>query len=226
MTRPLGRGVLASMPITLRDATPADADLVAWVQLEASRSNTPLGFWDLAFPGADEPRLRLIAQIATSPREHFAHVSGFLVAELDGVPVGALSGYAPAVKKLGHFVGALDGVLERSGWSEAHRRLLGTRIAPSVSCFSDTAPERWVVEWVALRPEARGKGVAARLLQAILERGRAAGFRAAQITYLIGNAPAQRAYERIGFAEIDRKTDAQFEAIFGAPGTVRMTMTI
>jgi GNAT superfamily N-acetyltransferase len=102
------------MTITLRDATPADADLVAWVQVEASRSGTPLGFWDLAFPGAD----------------------------------------------------------------------------------------------------------------AVLERGRAAGFRAAQITYLIGNAPAQRAYERIGFVEIDRKTDAQFEAIFGAPGTVRMTMAI
>ena len=41
----------------IRDATAADAELIAWVQVEATRSGTPLGFWDLAFPGADQPRL-------------------------------------------------------------------------------------------------------------------------------------------------------------------------
>src|SRR5258708_37082330 len=182
------------MPLTIRDATRADADLIAWVQVEASRSGTPLGFWDLALPGPDEPRQRLIAELAVSTKEHFSHISGFLVAELDGVPVGALSGYAPAVKKLGHFVGALNHALERNGWNEAHRSLLGIRILPAVSCFSDTPDDRWIVEWVAVLPNVRGKGVAAQLLQSILERGRAAGFHKAQITYLVGNIPAQRAY--------------------------------
>lgn len=210
------------MQLSIRDATADDADLIAWVQVEASRSGTPLGFWDLALPGPDEARLRLISEVASSSKEHFAHLSGFFVAELDGEPVGALSGYAPMVKKLGHFVGALTGVLERHGWSEAHRRLLGFRIAPALTCFSETPDDRWIVEWVALRPQARGKGVAAELLRAVLDRGRAAGFDKAQITYLIGNAPAQRAYERAGFSATDEKRDPQFEAIFGAPGTVRM----
>ena len=210
------------MVLTLREATPHDAALIAWVQVEASRSGTPLGFWDLALPGSDEPRLALIAELAISTRSHFAHFSGFLVAELDGAAVGALSGYAPGVKKLGHFVGALNTTLERNGWSEAHRRLLGIRVVPAMSCFSETPVDNWVVEWVALRPEARGKGVADRLLREILDRGRAAGFRKAQITYLVGNTPAQRAYERVGFTEMDHKSDPQFEAIFDAPGTVRM----
>jgi translation initiation factor 4G len=214
------------MGLTLRDASAEDAPLIAWIQVEASRSGTPLGFWDLAFPGADEPRLSLIAEIATTTKAHFAHVSGFLIAELDGEPVGGLSGYDPGAKKLGHFVGALNLVLERHGWSEAHRRLLGQRIVPAVSCFSEEAKDSWVVEWVALRPGARGKGVAAALLQAILERGRAAGFTKAQITHLVGNAPAQRAYERAGFVKVDGKNDPLFEAIFGAPGTVRMWMDL
>src|SRR5262252_8216023 len=149
------------MELSIRDAVPADAQLVAWVQVEASRSGTPLGFWDLALPGPDEPRLSLIADLATSAKEHFAHISGFVVAELEGHPVGALSGYSPVKKKLGHFVGALNHVLERNGWSEAHRRLLPFRVAPCVSCFSDSPDDRWIVEWVALQPEARGKGVAA-----------------------------------------------------------------
>ncbi|HEY5145967.1 MAG TPA: GNAT family N-acetyltransferase [Polyangiaceae bacterium] len=210
----------------IRDATAGDVDLIAWTQVEASRSNTPLGFWDLALPGTDEARIALIAEIATSPREHFAHVSGFLVAEVDGEPVGALSGYAPKVKKLGHFVGALDYVLERRGWSEAHRKLIAFRIAPCMTCFSDSPDDRWIVEWVALRPAARGKGVAAELLRAILARGRAAGFRKAQITHLIDNTPAKRAYERAGFAHVDEKRDPQFEAIFGRPGTARMWMDL
>lgn len=214
------------MTLTLRDATADDAALIAWLQVEASRSGTPLGFWDLAIPGADQPRLSLIAEIATTAKAHFAHLSGFVIAELDGEPVGGLSGYDPKAKKLGHFVGALNQVLERNGWSEAHRRLLGQRILPAVSCFSEEAKDSWVIEWVALEPGARGKGVAAALLHAILERGRAAGFAKAQITYLVGNAPAQRAYERAGFVKVDGKNDPQFEAIFGRPGTVRMSMDL
>jgi ribosomal protein S18 acetylase RimI-like enzyme len=214
------------MTLTLRDATPSDAPLIAWVQVEAARSGTPLGFWDLALPGPDEPRLALIAEIATSTRAHFGHWSGFLVAELDGTPIGALSGYAPGVKKIGHFAGAVEQTLERRGWSEAHRRLLWLRVRPCEACFSDTPEDRWVVEWVALRPEARGKGVAVRLLREILDRGRAAAFAKAQISYLVGNTPAQRPYERVGFVEIDRKTDPQFEEIAGAPGTVRMGMDL
>jgi len=214
------------MALTLRDATAADAHLIAWVEVEATRSGRPLGFWDLAFPGTDEPRIELVSEIATSSREHFGHFSGFLVAELDGVPAGALSGYAPGVKKVGHFVGATNNALERNGWSEAHRNLLWLRVAPAVSCFSDAPDDRWIVEWVALRPEARGKGVAATLLDAILQRGRDAGFRKAQITCLIGNTPAERTYERAGFVAVDGKRDAQFEAIFGAPGTTRMWLDL
>jgi GNAT superfamily N-acetyltransferase len=210
------------MKLTIRDAKADDAGLIAWVQVTASRSGTPLGFWDVALPGADESRERLVAELAVSGVHHFAHVSGFLVAELDGEKVGALSGYAPAVKKLGYFVGALNETLERNGWSEAHRRLLNTRIGPCVKVFSETPDDRWIVEWVALRPEARGKGVAAQLLAAVLDRGREAGFAKAQITYLIGNTPAERSYERAGFIKVDQKCAPEFEAIFGRPGTVRM----
>jgi len=88
----------------------------------------------------------------------------FLVAEVDGEPVGALSGCAPAIKKTGYFVGALNKTLDRNGWSEAHLRLFGARLVPAVATFSET-------------PD-------------------------------------------------DRKNDAHVEAIFGAPGTVRMWLDL
>jgi len=79
-----------------------------------------------------------------------------------------------------------------------------------------------VVEWVAARPEARGKGVAQRLLDLLLERGRSLGYEQAQISCLLGNTPAKRCYERTGFRVVDEKRHPDFEAIFGAPGTARM----
>ena len=113
-------------------------------------------------------------------------------------------------------------MLEDNGWNEAHRNLLGIRLAPAAACLSDTPADCWVVEWVALKPEARGKGVAAKLLERILQRGRDEGFTKAQISYLIGNTPAQRCYEQAGFKVVDDKRDPGFEAIFGRPGTARM----
>ena len=210
------------MDVTIRDATRDDADFVAWTQVEASRSGTPLGFWDVALPGADAPRLATIAKVATAERQSFAHVSGFVVADHDGAPVAAMSAYDPAKKKLGHFIGALNNTLTTEGWSEAHQALLGLRITPMVACLSDAEPGMWVIEWVAAKPEARGKGIAQRLLSTLLERGRALGYEQAQISYLIGNTPAQRCYERAGFRVVDEKRHPDFEAVFGAPGTARM----
>lgn len=215
------------MSLTIRAATPDDAAFIAWVELEATRSGTPLGFWDVALPGPDAGRLALMAQVVVDEgKPSFAHFSGFLVAELAGQAIGAMSGYDPTRKKLGHFAGALDRVLERNHWSAAHRELLWKRAAPAAACMPAPPADRFVVEWVALTPEARGKGVASQLMAAILERGRAQGFTKAQISHLIGNEPAQRCYERAGFRFVDDVRDPSFEAIFGRPGVARMWLDL
>jgi GNAT superfamily N-acetyltransferase len=136
--------------------------------------------------------------------------------------MAALSGYDPKKKKLGHFLAALDGVLVGAGWSDAHRRLLQMRLAPVAACMSDTPDDCWVVEYVAAVPAARGKGVASPLLGEILERGRSLGHGQAQISFLLGNTPAQRCYERAGFVLTDEKRHPDFEAVFGRPGTGRL----
>ena len=169
---------LSAMTLALRDATTADADLIAWVQVEASRSGTPLGFWDLAFPGADEPRLRLIAEDRDVRQGALRSTSsGFLVAEVDGEPGGRDERVrAGASRSWDTSSERMTQVLERNGWSEAHRRLLEIAILnPAVACFSDGSPrslDRRVGR--AATDQGGGKGVAAALLRAVLDRGRAA----------------------------------------------------
>ena len=79
-------------------------------------------------------------------------------------------------------------------------------------------PGAWVVEHVATRPEFRRRGLVERLVHEMLERGRERGATTADIGVLIGNEPAQRAYEKCGFEVVEEKRDAAFEAAYGSPG--------
>ena len=96
------------------------------------------------------------------------------------------------------------------------------RLVPFLTCAPDQPDDAWIVEWVATRPEHRGKGLVRALLPAVIDLGRRRGHRKFQIGVLIGNTPAQRAYEGAGFAVSDEKRDPAFEATFGAPGIRRM----
>jgi len=210
------------MDITIRDATPEDAAFLAWVMQTAARSHRPLSFWDLAFPGPDGPRLEYIAELAVAEPRSFAHYSGFLIAEADGHPVAGLSAYDSTHKNMDAFLHSIAAVTATRGWSPEHQSLLFARMAPAGTCMPDSPPGVWVVEWVAATPAARGKGVANALLRAILDRGRASGYRRSQIGYLLGNTPAVTAYERVGFMTVDEKRHPDFEAVFGSPGIARM----
>jgi ribosomal protein S18 acetylase RimI-like enzyme len=210
------------MDIHIRDAVAEDAPFLAWVMQAAARSHRPLSFWDLAFPGPDGPRLKYIAELAVIEPQSFAHYSGFLVAEADGRPVAGLSAYDSTHKNMDAFLGSIASLTAARGWSPEHQALLFSRMAPAGTCMPDSPPGVWVIEWVAATPAARGKGVANALLRTILERGRAMGYVHSQIGYLLGNTPAQTAYERVGFEKVEEKRHPDFEAAFGTPGIARM----
>jgi len=207
----------------IRPAVEADTPFLAWVQQEAARSHLPLGFWDLAFPGPEADRLRIVAAIGKASARSFCHWSGFLVAEVDGRAAAALSGYTtPSVTAGSALFAAIAEALDAERWSETERQEMGVRIAPFLTCIPDTAEDAWVIEWVATLPEHRGKGLVRALLHEILDRGRERGHAQAQIAVLIGNTPAQRAYEGVGFRVADEKTHPDFERAVGSPGIRRL----
>jgi translation initiation factor 4G len=211
------------MNFTIRPAVADDAPFLAWVQQEASRSHLPFGFWDVAIPGPDEYRLRIIERICRAEATSFAHWSRFLVAEVGGEPAAGLSAYDDAKNATGPlFFAAMIEALTAEGWSEARIGALSQRLAPFLTCAPEQPDDTWIVEWVATRPAYRGKGLTKALLDRILAAGRERGFTQFQIGVLVGNTPAQRAYEGVGFTVVDEKTHPDFEATFGTPGIRRM----
>jgi GNAT superfamily N-acetyltransferase len=60
-----------------------------------------------------------------------------------------------------------------------------------------------VIQWIAVAPEARGRGLSAPLLEHALRWGAGRGATSAEVFVTAANAPAVRAYERAGFAAVD-----------------------
>lgn len=203
--------------MTIRSARPEDAGFIARIILSSMRGYRPCGWFDVALGWPESKCLDFIARVATARAVSMWHVSQFLVAEFDGKPVAALCavpavGTGPAawraLEEVGFAIGLtaseLDAIRQRSTYSRA--------------CWVQGGEGDWMIEHVATDPAYRGRGLVQALIAHALDKGRAAGFSRATISFLIGNEAAERAYAKAGFVFADEKRDPAFEAIIGAPG--------
>lgn len=205
--------------VRIVDARPEHAPFVAWVILTAFRSHLEKGFWDFVLEDMDEAgKLGYLEALTTTEQLHWAHHSAFIVAEVDGTPAAALSGYFE--EELGGQALQLA-TIEANGKTgrTEEESLAGFQRAMSVmNVIPEHAANAWIVEDVATRPEFRRRGLIDRLMEEIQERGRGRGASTADISVFIGNDPAQRAYEKHGFEVIAEKLDAEFESVYKTPG--------
>jgi hypothetical protein len=75
--------------VVVRSATQEDADFLAWVLLEASRSSLPRGFYDVLFGDpSEEEMLALLKDLTLSTEATFTRWDSFVIAEVDGTPAG------------------------------------------------------------------------------------------------------------------------------------------
>lgn len=210
------------MNVSTRAATADDAPFLAWVMQEAARSHLEKGIWDVNFPGEDAPRLAILAAIATSQHVHFAHFERFRVLEVDGEPACGLATYENSRHGIQHLHLGLAEALSRRGWSPEEILALAGRSASFDAIGYPNEDGLWIIEWVATRPEFRGRALVRRLLSEALESGREQGFRRAQIGYLLGNLRAKNAYEGVGFRQVAEHCHPDFERDYGVPGVARM----
>jgi ribosomal protein S18 acetylase RimI-like enzyme len=214
------------MNIDIRSARADDAPFLAWVMLAASRSHITYGVWEHYIGGTEQDCLSVLRLIATTQKPHLFHYSTFIVAEMNGQKVGALSGYDPKVLGMKSYVQAMPEVFQKIDWAMDEQRAAFERFRPWATCIPDDAEGAWVVESVATLPECRRQGVVSRLLDEVLTRGRRSGYKRAQIGVLINNTPARRAYEKSGFKFDSEKRNPMFEETFGTPGIARLLQEI
>lgn len=205
--------------VQIVDARPEHIPFVAWIVNTANRSHLPRGMWDFMV-GDDEARvLRFLATLANTDTMHWAHWSLFRIAEVDGVPAAGLCGFFD--NELGietMFAGTAEANV-KLGISPEETAAGWERAKSIMNLGAKREPGSWVVEHVAAKPEFRRQGLVNRLIGDMLDRGRDRGGTVSAIGVLIGNEPAQRAYEKAGFEVASESRDAEFEAVYGSPGS-------
>ena len=210
------------MSIRVRRATEKDLDLLTWVMLAASRSHLDRGIWEYVNAGDEAGTLSFLRRLTTTETVHLSHHSLFLVAELDGEPGAAMCGYDSATQGFDVLLPEIATATAAEGIDAAdpeYARRTGVLLSGFI--MEDPGPPgpRWVIENVATKPEMRRQGLVDALLHQLLGHGREQGFEHAQISVLIGNERARRAYVKAGFEPLTEQRSDDWQREIGCPGT-------
>jgi len=208
--------------LKIRPARPDDASHLAWAMLTAGRSHLQRGIWDIIIGRPEDECLAFLEHLAVTEEPHMCHYTQFIVAEGDGRPVAALSGYDPVNLGEETVMPHIPVVMEKMGLTPEDMAPGQKGLAAFMTCHPEAAEGAWIIEQVATLAEFRRCGLITKLLEEILEKGRWLGFTRAQVSFYIGNTPAQRAYEKVGFKFYDEKRHPDFQAEIGCPGIVRL----
>ena len=215
----------AAVTATIRPAAFEDAGFIARTILAAQRGHRPRGWFDFTLDRPDEQCLAFVERLATADKPTWWHVSQFLIAEVEGAPAAALCAM-PAAGTVETARLAIKEVARKTGLDASELAAIYRRGAYVANCWVQGGDGDWLVEHVATLSAHRGHGLVQALIAHALAAGKAAGFARASITFLIGNAPAERCYAKAGFAFAEEKLDPAFEALTGAPGFRRFERPI
>ena len=206
--------------VAIRSARTSDAPFLAWTILTAGRAHLGRGWYDIALGLPEEQCLYVLTRLVLARPHSWWRHSNFMIAEEDGQLAAALCAFG-STDGWGDSEAALAEAVAPLGWGEAELSQVWSRGSYVFTCTAPSAADLWTIENVATRPRSRGRGLAGHLLDQALERGRAEGFAAAQLSFVIGNRPAEWAYLKAGFIPVEEKRHPEFEAATGSPGLKR-----
>ena len=210
---------------TIRSALPEDAGFIARNILAAQRSHLPRGWFDIALDRPEAECLAFVERIATARTPSWWHTSQFIIAEIDGKPAAALCAM-PAAGTGAAARSAIEEVTDKTGLNRSELAAIFRRGAYTAGCWVQGGDGDWLIEHVATLSAHRGRGLVQALIDHALAAGKAADFRRASISFLIGNEAAERCYAKAGFSFAEEKRDPAFEALTGAPGFRRFERAI
>ncbi len=161
-------------------------------------------FWEDLLEGTGTTALQFIEAELRTDASNWGNVEDFLILEAEGKPVAAAAGYVPDPEDYCPLrLSCLEAIAQELKWSgdtlsvfrDRYLALWGGDVRP----FFLTPQATWIIENVAVLPEARGRGFGKALLRALIEKGRSQQYDFAGIMVINGNDVARHTYESIGF---------------------------
>lgn len=216
----------ARLTASIVPARPEHAPFLARIILAASRSHLARGPFDLALALDDRELLAVLERMTLGSLVCNCHFSRFLVAEVEGLPAGALAAFDPAEADLPPLSVALQAACGALDYGNRRIARVLARVHVLDTCFPAVDPGTWTIEWVGVGETYRRRGICSQLLTAILAEGAHRGCRLAQVSTYIGNDAATAAYASAGFLASREHRTPEFQALLGAPGLLIMRRSL
>ncbi len=210
------------MQTIFRPATSKDADFLGWAMFMAARGHLARGWFDIVLQRPEAFCVGYCARLATARAKSWWHHSFFTIAEVDGQVASGACAFADDAPYMVSGK-AMAEASQLCGIGHVEQEQLWPRGSFIMSATSGE-DDCWTIENVATVPKFRGRGVAAALIAHML--GALSGPRRAQISFLIGNAPAEKCYLSCGFEFAEDKTAKEFETAMGVPGIRRLARAL
>jgi GNAT superfamily N-acetyltransferase len=215
-------------PLTARRATRGDIPFLAWCNLAATSPEPGFCYWDPLLRETGTPTTAFIQSVLRHDALAWGKVEQFFVLEEHGMPVAGASAftmnsedYRPLhLERLAAVARELDWTPNAlHAFRQSYEQVWSDPRDPSL------APQAsWIIESVAVLPEARGRGLTRTLFAALFEEGRRLGHAQVGISVTSGNLPAERAYVALGFRVHLHYGSDYFEGQF--PGTTKYRLPL
>lgn len=213
------------MSMTIRQATAEDKDFLIEAIMEAEKSGSDTISYCAIFSITEETLRETLSDILDEEMEdQELYIPNFLVAEVDGRPAATISGW---VEKKN---GMASSIIKSNLLMFSLDRDVLLAAAPNLNLMNEVNITRGEnalqLECVYTKPEFRGKGLAASLLEAHIKRIKEQGelVDTAQIILLKNNTGAIKAYEKAGFSIVAEKTCGDDGILKLLPGNTKIMM--
>ncbi|MCU0566625.1 MAG: GNAT family N-acetyltransferase [Oculatellaceae cyanobacterium Prado106] len=221
------------LTLTTRRATIADIPFLARIEYEASLPPLDHCLWEDILQGTGTDALTFIAAKLKANASNWGNVNDFLILEAQGKPVAAAAGYLPNPDDYCPLrLSALDAIAQDLQWTSATAEMFRDRYLESWGGHCQpvflTPQAPWIIENVAVLPEARGQGYGRALLSALLQEGRSQHHSHAGIMVINGNHAAHHLYESLGFRPYQTFHAAYFVDQFNLefPGITKFSLSL
>ena len=206
----------------IRPARPEDVKAAAQLLYVSELAVARASVYDFIFPGSMEERLEKIAWLYLNGYETVNHYSNYRVAEIDGEAASILGISVSEDDRLSHWLSAF----KRMGYSRLQFAAMLWRIRFYWRVDIRFPGNVLIIGNVATFPEHRRRGAAGALLEDALEGARREGYNEVQLSLMIGNDAAHKAYEKAGFEMVQTKTSPALEEKLGCAGYHRMSLEL
>lgn len=202
------------MSIKISKADVSDSSFLAKMMLQSSRAGKKDGLFDLLFTADDKTILEKLKELTKTDAKSHCHYSNFLVAKMDGKPVGTLCSYEPRIATKEAFIKALEEI----GCTESLDAL-----EVMYCCDFNLNKRTLMFDFMEEEEGFIDVGILKALMQKSLLTARLKGYTIAQTMIEIGSLENELFYKKVGFKVVAQKECELYKEKFGRTGLMLLS---